>query len=44
MLDKIIDFMGRIALLIVFLGLTILTIYGVIAIGLVLLDWLKAVV
>lgn len=44
MLEKIIDYIGKITLLIVFLGLTILTIYGVIVIGLVLLDWLKAVV
>ena len=44
MIEKIIDFIGRLTLLIVFLGLIILTIYGVIALGLVLLNWLKVVV
>lgn len=39
MLDKILDYVGKVALLVVFIGLTVGTIYGL---GLIVVSLLKA--
>ena len=44
MLEKMLDYIGKITLLVVLVGMTILTCYGVIALGIVLLKWLCKVV
>lgn len=39
MIDKILDYLGKIFFIVLFVGLTLLTIYGVVYLGLNLLDW-----
>ena len=39
MIDKILGYLGKIFLIVLFLGLTTLTIYGVIYLGIRLLKW-----
>lgn len=41
MIDKILGNIGKIFFIILFLGLTALTIYGVIYLGVTLLSWIK---
>lgn len=44
MLEKIIDFIGKITLLIFFIAVSIVSVYGVIYLGGLLIKWLKVVV
>jgi len=41
MIDKILGYIGKIFFIILFLSMTVLTIYGVIYLGIKLLEWIK---
>jgi len=44
MLNKILTYTGKITLLVILIGATILTCYGIVALGILLLKWAESVV